>query len=94
MLSHFYNTNMARNGGKLEAVYNLKDWRGHEGHGDYIEGIGVQDVERGGLAGIKPQPWQTDTAIGDWFYNTSWKAKDTGTMYRSSKWVIQTPSTS
>ena len=90
MLAHFYNTSLERNGGKLEAVYNLKDWRGHAGHGDYIEGIGVQDVERGGLAAIKPVPWQTDTAIGDWFYNASWKAKDTGTMYRSSKWVIQT----
>ena len=90
MLAHFYNANMARHGGKLEAVYNLKDWTTHPGRGDYVEGIGVQDVERGGLAAIKPAPWQTDTAIGDWFYNTTWKAKDTGTMYRSPKWVIQT----
>ena len=90
LLAHFYNTNMARHGGKLEAVYNLKDWRTRPGHGDYIEGIGVQDVERGGLSAIKPVPWQTDTAIGDWFYNKNWKAKDTGTMYRSAKWVIQT----
>ena len=50
----------------------------------------MQDVERGGLSGIKPAPWQTDTSIGDWFYNQNWKAKDTGTMYRSPKWVIQT----
>jgi alpha-L-fucosidase len=90
MLAHYYNANMARHGGKLEAVYNLKDWHTRPGHGDYVEGIGVQDVERGGLAAIKPAPWQTDTAIGDWFYNTTWKTKDTGTMYRSPKWVIQT----
>ncbi|MGC4046802.1 MAG: alpha-L-fucosidase [Armatimonas sp.] len=90
MLAHFYNTNMALHGGKLEAVYNLKDWTSSPGHGDYIEGIGVQDVERGGLSEIKPAPWQTDTAIGDWFYNQNWKANDTGTMYRSARWVIQT----
>ncbi|MEN6608700.1 MAG: alpha-L-fucosidase [Bryobacteraceae bacterium] len=90
MLAHFYNANMARHGGKLEAVYNLKDWRTRPGHGDYVEGIGVQDVERGGLSSIKPASWQTDTAIGDWFYNKNWKAKDTGTMYRSAKWVIHT----
>ena len=90
MLAHYYNSNMAKHGGKLEAVYNLKDWRTRPGHGDYIEGIGVQDVERGGLAAIKSAPWQTDTAIGDWFYNKNWKAKDTGTMYRSAKWVIHT----
>jgi alpha-L-fucosidase len=90
LLAHYYNTNIARHGGKLEAVYNLKDWRNNPGHGDYIEGIGVQDVERGGLSAIKPAPWQTDTAIGDWFYNKDWKAKDTGTMYRSAPWVIHT----
>ena len=68
----------------------MKDWRTRPGHGDYVEGIGVQDVERGGLAGIKPEPWQTDTSIGDWFYNKNWKAKDTGRMYRSAEWVIRT----
>jgi len=90
MLAHFYNANAARHGGKVEAVYCLKDWRTRPGHGDYVEGIGVQDVERGGLSGIKAAAWQTDTAIGDWFYNKNWKAKDTGTMYRSAKWVVQT----
>jgi alpha-L-fucosidase len=54
MLAHYYNTNMALHGGKLEAVYNLKDWRTKPGHGEYVEGIGVQDVERGGLSAINP----------------------------------------
>jgi len=88
LLAHYYNANMAAHRGKLDAVYCLKDWRTQPGHGDYVEGIGVQDVERGGLSGIKPAPWQTDTSIGDWFYNKNWKAKDTGTMYRSPKWVV------
>lgn len=90
MLAHYYNSNRARHGGSLEAVYCLKDPRKPQGgNSEYLEGIGVQDVERGGLAEIKPQPWQTDTSIGDWFYNKNWKAKDTGTMYRSPAWVIR-----
>lgn len=67
-LANFYNSNMAWHGGKLEAVYNLKNI---QEHGEYIEGIGVQDVERGKLDSIKSQPWQTDTSIGSWFYNDS-----------------------
>lgn len=90
LLAHYYNANQAQHGGKLDAVYCLKDWRAKPGHGDYVEGIGVQDVERGGLSGIKPEPWETDTSIGDWFYNQNWKAKDTGKMYRSAAWVIRT----
>ncbi len=90
LLAHFYNANRSQHGGRLEAVYTLKDWRTRPGHGDYVEGIGVQDVERGGLAGIKPSQWQTDTSIGDWFYNKNWKAKDTGRMYRSAEWVVRT----
>jgi len=90
MLAHYYNADRAQHGGKLEAVYCLKDPGKRVGHGDYVDGIGVQDVERGGLSDIKPQPWQTDTSIGDWFYNRNWKAKDTGTMYRSPAWVVRT----
>ena len=87
LIAHYYNANQAAHGGKLEAVYNLKDWTSKPGHGDYRP-IGVQDVERGGLSEISDAPWQTDTSIGDWFYNKNWKTKDTGTMYRSADWVI------
>jgi alpha-L-fucosidase len=90
LLAHFYNANQARHGGKVQAVYCLKDWRPRTTHGEYVDGIGVQDVERGGLSGIKPQPWQTDTSIADWYYNKDWKVKDTGKLYRSSAWVIRT----
>lgn len=90
MLAHYYNSDMAKNSGKLGAVYCLKDWNTKPGHGDYVEGIGVQDIERGGLSGIKEQPWQTDTSIGDWFYNKEWKIKETGQMYRDADWVIRT----
>ncbi len=90
LIAHYYNANQAAHDGKLEAVYNLKDWTTKPGHGDYKDGIGVQDMERGGLSDINPAPWQTDTSIGDWFYNKNWQANDTGTMYRSAPWVIRT----
>jgi alpha-L-fucosidase len=41
----------------------------------------VQDYERGVNAGISPYPWQTDTSIGDWFYNKNWK-------YRPLSWTV------
>lgn len=66
MISHFYNTDMAKNGGKLDAVYNCKQ---------PSEGKWAQDVERGVLDSISPFPWQTDTSIGDWFYRTGQKYK-------------------
>ncbi len=81
VVAHFYNANVARHGGKLEAVYNLKDWGRSGSNGEYVDGIGVQDVERGGLQGIKDQPWQTDTCIGDWFYRS-------GMKYKSAKMVV------
>lgn len=90
VIAHFYNTNLARLGGRLEAVYTLKDLRLKPGHGDYRDGVGVQDMERGRLSEINSRPWQTDTSIGDWFYNQHWKTKDTRTMYRSAEWVVRT----
>lgn len=66
MLAHYYNDNMAKNGGKIDAVYTPKQ---------PSEGKWVQDVERGVLDSISPYPWQTDTSIGDWFYKTGQKYK-------------------
>ncbi len=60
LVSHFYNSNRALHGGKEEAVYNCKQ---------VSNGHWVQDVERGVLDGISPDPWQTDTSMGDWFYS-------------------------
>jgi alpha-L-fucosidase len=31
----------------------------------------VEDVERGSREDVQPQPWQTDTCIGDWHYSRS-----------------------
>ena len=66
MLAHFYNQDMAKNDGNLEAVYTCKE---------PSDGMWVQDLERGVQDSISPFPWQTDTSIGDWFYRTGQKYK-------------------
>jgi alpha-L-fucosidase len=72
MIAHFYNADAARHGGRVEAIYNCKEKSG---------GRWVEDVERGIMPTIDPHPWQTDTSIGDWFYNRHWK-------FRPVSWVI------
>lgn len=79
LLAHHYNANMQRHNGRLEAVYNCKN--NHDG-GEFVEGTCVQDFERGVLDGINPQPWQTDTCVGDWYYK-----KDI--VYKTPTTVIQ-----
>jgi alpha-L-fucosidase len=46
----------------------------------------VEDVERGFLDEIRPQPWQTDTCIGNWHYDR--RLYENG-GYKSAKQVIQ-----
>lgn len=73
ILAHFYNQNIAENGGNLEAVYTCKE---------PSDGTWVEDLERGVQDSISPFPWQTDTSIGDWFYRT-------GQKYKTATEVIQ-----
>lgn len=72
MIAHFYNSNAALHGGNCEAIYNCKQ---------RSEGRWVEDLERGIMSKIDPDPWQTDTSIGDWYYNRDWK-------FRPVSWVI------
>ena len=72
MIAHLYNSNAANHGGKCEAIYNCKQ---------KSDGRWVEDLERGIMPKIEPYPWQTDTSIGDWFYNKNWK-------FRPVSWVI------
>ena len=66
LVAQYYNDNQAWHGGRLEAVLALKKTKVS---GAYREGTCVQDLERSKLAGIKPEPWQTDTSINQpWFY--------------------------
>jgi alpha-L-fucosidase len=72
MIAHLYNADAQRHGGKAEVVYTCKQ---------QSNGMWVEDLERGVMPGIRPYPWQTDTSIGDWYYNKNWK-------YRGADWVI------
>jgi len=45
------------------------------------EGRWIEDLERGVMPRINPDPWQTDTSIGDWYYNRDWK-------FRPVSWTI------
>ncbi len=64
LVAHFYNSNQANHGGRLEAVYTCKSMGTG---GDFAAGVCVEDVERGVLPAISPLPWQTDTSNGDWY---------------------------
>ncbi len=72
MIAHLYNSDAARHGGKVQVIYTCKQ---------KSEGRWIEDLERGVMPGINPNPWQTDTSIGDWFYNRNWK-------FRPVSWTI------
>jgi alpha-L-fucosidase len=73
LIAHFYNQDITKNNGKLEAVYTCKQISG---------GLWVEDLERGVKDTSNVYPWQTDTSIGDWYYRT-------GQKYKTSTEVIQ-----
>lgn len=62
-IAHLYNTSARLHRGTNQAVYTQKD-RSSE-----VFTVGVLDIERSQLPGIFPYVWQTDTSVGDWFYN-------------------------
>ncbi len=63
MIAHLYNTSAQWNNGTNRAVYTQKDTD------PSVYKVGVLDIERGQLDTIAEEPWQTDTSVGDWFYN-------------------------
>lgn len=70
-VAHLYNTSIAKHG-ENRAVYNQKDRRPE------IYRVGVLDIEKSQLPGINPEPWQTDTCIGNWFYDVRQNFKKPG----------------
>ena len=62
IVAKLYNTSIDKHG-ENRAVYLQKDRRPE------IYTVGVLDIEKSQLPGIMPQPWHTDTCIGNWFYD-------------------------
>jgi len=75
MVAHLYNQSAQLHAGVTEAVYNSKL------DSDCDLGTCVLDRERGVSEGIAPNPWQTDTCIGDWHYKR-------GIKYKTAKKII------
>ncbi len=63
IVAHLYNTSARRSGGRNQAVYTQKD------RNVDVLSVGVFDIERSQRPDIFPYVWQTDTSVGDWFYN-------------------------
>jgi alpha-L-fucosidase len=61
-VAKLYNTSIGKHG-ENQAVYLQKDRRKE------IFSVGVLDIEKSQLPGIMPDPWHTDTCIGNWFYD-------------------------
>ncbi len=72
LITHLYNSDPRRHGKSVQVIYTCKQ---------KSEGRWVEDLERGVMPGINPYPWQTDTSIGDWYYNKNWK-------FRPVSWTI------
>ena len=79
LVANYYNANVARHG-SLEAIYTIKNVVNGT-HGDYQDGAALLDLERGVVDDVRPDPWQTDTCLGNWFYKK-------GIEYKTPKVVI------
>jgi alpha-L-fucosidase len=77
--AHYYNQAVERRGNTDVVLFGKK-----------LEGLQrraiVEDVERGFLDEIRPQPWQTDTCIGNWHYSRRIYEEN---AYKTPKQVIQ-----
>jgi len=79
LYAHFYNSSIRRRG-RNEAVVNAK------GLQPIQRKAIVYDIERGKAGDILPEPWQTDTCLGDWHYRRSIFEKH---QYKSAASVIK-----
>lgn len=78
--AHYYNSSILHHG-SLEAVVFAKEFKPEH------MGAAVLDIERGRAKGILPDPWQTDTCIGDWHYNREVFEQH---RYKTASQVVQT----
>lgn len=77
LAAHFYNANIARRGGRLDAVLTAKGLRKERSPAvtpDYERSIGND--------GIQPRPFETGTCIGQWHYKKDLQYKTVGQVVR------------
>ena len=79
--AHFYNSNMKWHDGTNEAVLFGKILEAEQRR------CMVWDIERGQANEIEPQPWQTDTCLGNWHYDRGLYNRN---GYKNVRTVIQT----
>ena len=65
IMAYYYNANIRRNGGKLDAVFNIKNVP------RAVLSTLVRDFEMSQAGAMEPNPWQTDACIGGWHYSRS-----------------------
>ncbi|HEY1629129.1 MAG TPA: alpha-L-fucosidase, partial [Tepidisphaeraceae bacterium] len=65
LVSSYYNSNLKLHDGQMQAVVNTKGLNPEQ------RKCLVWDIERGLSDAIQPDPWQTDTCIGQWHYDRS-----------------------
>lgn len=61
-VAYLYNASITKYGDN-RAVYTQKSRRSE------VYRVGILDIEKSQLPDINPEPWQTDTCIGNWFYD-------------------------
>jgi len=65
IMAYYYNANLRRNGGNLNAVFNIKNVP------SAVMSTVVRDFEMSRAGAVQPDPWQTDACIGGWHYSRS-----------------------
>jgi alpha-L-fucosidase len=68
--AYFYNRSLARHGGKVDGVINVKGVKA-----PMLKAV-VADIERGLSSDILEYPWQSETCIGEWHYQRKLFEKD------------------
>jgi alpha-L-fucosidase len=63
IMAYYYNANIRRNGGKLDAVFNIKNVP------TAVSSTVVRDFEMRQADVLEANPWQTDACIGGWHYS-------------------------
>jgi alpha-L-fucosidase len=63
IMAYYYNANLHRNAGKLDAVFNIKNVP------RAVLSTLVRDFEMSQADAMEPDPWQTDACIGWWHYS-------------------------